>query len=122
MPRKRLGAEHSEIEIWPGTEYYFHETSAGELTDQDVATGKKPGTMWRLSRADYLHRAAESYAAGADGFYRFNAWGKAHTHLVRGITDANFVANRRRHFDRRNFGSEIPPVEVRAEISQGKKP
>lgn len=105
-------AKGSKVEIWPGTEYYFHETSTGELTDADVAAGKKPGAMWLLSRADYLRRAAEAYAAGAQGFYMFNAWDKAHTRLVRGITDAKFVANWRRFLDPENLGSEIAPDAV----------
>lgn len=105
-------AKASKVEIWPGTEFYFHQTSTGELTDQDVAAGKKPGAMWLLSRADYLRRAAEAYAAGAQGFYLFNAWDKAHTHLVRGITDAKFVANWRHYLDPENLGSEIAPDTI----------
>jgi hypothetical protein len=115
-------AKGSKVEIWPGTEFYFHETSTGELTDADVAAGKKPGAMWLLSRADYLRRAAEAYAAGAQGFYLFNAWGAKHVKLTRGITDAKFVANWRRHLDPENLGSEIAPDAVPAENSQGKKP
>lgn len=65
--------------------------------------------MWILSRADYLRRAAEAYAAGAQGFYMFNAWGKQHVHLTHGISDSKFVANWRRYLDPENLGSEAAP-------------
>ncbi|HUU94696.1 MAG TPA: hypothetical protein VM487_03075 [Phycisphaerae bacterium] len=80
---------------------------------KDVAQGKKPGGQWLLSRADYLRRAAEAYAAGADGFYMFNAWDKPHVELVGGISDARFVANWRRYVDPKNLHTEIAGQAIR---------
>jgi len=106
-------AKGAEVEIWPGAEFYFHETASAELTDKDVARGIKPGAQFWLKRSDYLRRAAEAYAAGAQGFYMFNAWDKRHVALVRGISDPVFVAHWRRHLDPENLTSEIATDQAR---------
>ena len=105
----------TKVQVWPGTEYYFHETAGAELTDADVARGLKPGYQFWLKRSDYLRRAAEAYAAGADGFHMFNAWGKKHVTLTRGISDPAFVADWRRYLDPENLHSEIAADPARNE-------
>ncbi len=106
-------AEGTEVEIWPGWDYFFYETATAELTDADVARGLKPGYMFRLGRSDYLRRAAEAYADGAGGFHMFNAWGRGHVALIRGISDAGFVANWRQYLDPANLASEIATDSAR---------
>lgn len=103
----------TKVQVWPGTEFYFHEIASAELTDKDVARGLKPGAQFWLKRSDYLRRAAEAYAAQAHGFYMFNAWTKRSAALVRGISDPTFVTHWRRYLDPETLSSEIATDQAR---------
>jgi len=103
----------TKVQVWPGTEFYFHEIASAELTDKDVARGLKPGAQFWLKRSDYLRRAAEAYAVEAHGFYMFNAWAKRSAALVRGISDPTFVTHWRRYLDPENLSSEIATDQAR---------
>lgn len=84
-------AKGSKVKIWANMEYYRWETSRGELTDEEVARGMKPGYQFKNQRPDYLRRSAEVYAQGADGIYVFNRW--VQPELFYGLSDAAFVAS-----------------------------
>lgn len=92
------------VELLAGTEHALYKVSENELTDEEKARGIKPGYQFRLTRDDYLRRAAEVYEKGADGMYLFNAWSL--TDLVKGVADREYVTSWRRYQDAMNLASK----------------
>jgi uncharacterized lipoprotein YddW (UPF0748 family) len=93
---------NSGVKIWPNMEFQAYETSQTELTDDEIKHGAKAGRVIGNEHADYLRRAAEAYAAGADGIHLFNTW--VYTSLVTGISDSTYVHHWRRFEDLANLG------------------
>jgi hypothetical protein len=100
--RKMIGS--AKIDLWPNIEYYrFSKTS--ELTDEQIAQGMRHAYKFVNAREDYLRRAAEAYAAGADGMYIFNRW--LEPGLFRGLSDATFIRNWQEFQNPDNLDSEV---------------
>lgn len=101
-------ARGSKVKVWANMEFYRHETAATELTDEQVAQGMKPGYQFRNTREDYLRRAAEVYADGADGMYIFNRWNQPG--IFYGLSDSTFVRSWQRFQNSDNLNSEMKMI------------
>jgi hypothetical protein len=101
---------NTPTQILAGIEYFRHQTSESELTDAEMAQGIEPGRRLANFREDFLRRAAEAYAKGADGMYVFNVWDNSA--LLAGLEDAAYVRHWSRFLDRQNLDTEVHPSRL----------
>lgn len=98
---------NAPVQVLAGIEYFRHQTSESELTDEEVARGVVPGRRIANTREDFLRRGAEAYAKGADGMYVFNVWDNPE--LLEGLQDASFVRHWHRFRDLEQWDAEVRP-------------